>query len=124
DRNHQQRGRDRPPDEWRRDAHGADARLRSAVGGALRDAVRRDLDTGAGTQLVLPVEDDLLITRQAALDQRYAVAGVADLDRTLFHRLVGLDHIGERAVRAALDDLRRHGLQVAANAVTVTGLEE
>src|SRR5215475_1532253 len=100
-----------------------DARLRSAVGGALRDAVRRDLDTGAGTQLILPAEDDLLIARQAALDQRYAVAGVADLDRTLFHRLVGLDHIGERAVRAALDDLRRHGQHVAANAEQEAGFD-
>src|SRR5947209_7653860 len=92
-----------------------DAGLGCAVRSTLLPVTRRYLDTRSGAQLVLTVENDLVIRRQAALDQRHPFTAGADLDGTLLDRLIGFDNIGEWSIRPALDHLRWHGEDVAAN---------
>src|SRR5215475_12720710 len=93
------------------------ASLESAGGTGAGDRISGSLagfHPHARAQLVLAVGDDLFAGIETAVDQRHAILDLCDLDRPRLYPLVGLDDVGEVALRPTLDDRRRHGDAVVA----------
>ena len=67
---------------------------------------------GAGLQLVLSVDHDLLVGLEAGIDERLTLPDLRDLDRADCHRAVGIDHIGIGSLRPLLHDGCRNGQAV------------
>ena len=67
---------------------------------------------GAGLQLVLSVDDDLLVGLEARVDERLALADLRDLDRADRHGAVRVDHVCVGSLRALQHDRCGNGQAV------------
>ena len=67
---------------------------------------------GAGLQLVLSVDDDLLVGLEARVDERLALADLCDLDRADRHGAVRVDHVCVGSLRALQHDRCGNGQAV------------
>ena len=66
----------------------------------------------AGLQLVLSVDYDLFVGREAGIDERLTVGNLRDFDRADCHGAVGVDDIGVGPFRTLLHDRCGHGQAV------------